>query len=148
MTVKQKIGANELIPLLIGIMRLINTRLSHPQKDAKEIFSPVQWHTLYFIKRKKNPLMKEVADFLGITPPSATSLIDGLVESNLLKRNFDKNDRRVVRLAVTTRGKQTLRQGLDTMTGQMKKILACLTQKEQKQLFFIYKKVLISLTSQ
>lgn len=92
--------------------------------------------------------MKEVADYLGITPPSATSLIDGLVESNLLKRNFDKNDRRVVRLTVTAHGKQTIKRGLNIMTSQMKKVLACLTEKEQKQLILIYKKVLTSLTSQ
>jgi len=138
---------DELIPLLLGIARLIHSRLSHSEKHPEEIFSPVQWHVLYFIEEKGDPSMKDLAEYLSITPPSATSLIDGLTKLKMLKRNFDKDDRRVVKLAITNKGKSAIKKGFNRMSAQIKKVLTCLNKNEQKQLIFIYQKVLNSLSN-
>jgi len=146
MPAKQKSNLDEITPLLFSILRLIQSHLVHANKSNEEISSPVQWHTLHFIKDRKNPLMKDLADHLSITPPSATSLIDGLVESKMLKRDFDKHDRRAVRLVITAKGDKAIQKGFNHMSEQIKKIFACLDKKEQKQLISIYKKILNSLT--
>jgi DNA-binding MarR family transcriptional regulator len=147
MAVKQKSNLNELVPLLFTVIRLIQARLTHVAGSSDKISSPLQWHTLHFIEEKKTPLMKEVADYLSITPSSVTPLIDGLVESKMLKRNFDKDDRRTIRLAITVKGEKAMKKEFNRMLSQMKKVLACLNEKEQRQLILIYKKVLNSLTN-
>ena len=85
--------------------------------------------------------MKQVADFFFITPPSATSLIDSLVKSKMLKRLPDKNDRRVIHLILTPKGEKTLKKNFAQMTAQIKKVFTCLNEKERKQLISIYKKI-------
>ncbi len=91
--------------------------------------------------------MRDLADFLCVTPPSATSLIDSLVESKLLKRNFDNADRRTIRLTITALGEKAMKKEFKQIAHQMKKVLNCLEKNEQTQLISIYKKVLNSLNN-
>ncbi|RKY72244.1 MAG: hypothetical protein DRP97_00920 [Candidatus Latescibacterota bacterium] len=85
--------------------------------------------------------MKEVADYFCITPPSATSLINPLVKSEMLKRVYDKNDRRIVRLSITSKGRKELKRGFNKLNNNMKKILMQLNINEQKNIIRILEKL-------
>ena len=138
---KNKNNLSELLPLLFGVIRSIQTHLNKKHRQDLTFFSPLQIHTLAFIKEHKNPLMRELADFLGVTPPSATSLVDGLVKSKMLKRHFNKSDRRVVYLHITQLGEKNLKNGFRQMATHLKEIYNCLNKKERKQIIIIYKKI-------
>jgi DNA-binding MarR family transcriptional regulator len=85
---------------------------------------------LHAAMEKDNPSMKDVADMLRIASPSATVIIDRLVENGELVRIEDKEDRRVVRIGITEAGKKILKTGMkDSITG-MDKLLAVLDEKE------------------
>lgn len=49
-----------------------------------------------------------LADELGVTPPSVTSAVQDLVDAGLVTRNRLEDDRRVVMLRATARGRRTL----------------------------------------
>lgn len=53
--------------------------------------------------------MKEIAAFLHITAPSATSLVSRLEREGLLRRLPREDDKRVVRVALTAAGEKTVR---------------------------------------
>ena len=131
---------NQTITLIFKTSRLIRERL-RKEKKHPDLFSVLRLETLRYVEEKKSPLMKEVADYFCITPPSATSLINSLIKSGALKRIRDKNDRRVVRLFITSKGRKKLKKGFDEIHNNMKKILAQLKISEQKNLIKILEKL-------
>ena len=117
--------------------RLVRERLK--KKDENSGITYLQ--IMLFISENPKPLMKDVADFLGITPPSATVLIDNLVKKGQIKRISDRKDRRAVRLILTPKGEKILNEKFKKMTKRTKKILRKLTSEERKNLISILEKV-------
>jgi len=134
-------NVEELIPLILGAVRALHSHLKKNHGLDFSRISPLKIQTLGFIKKQKNPLMKDVADFLAITPPSATSLIESLAKDKLIIRHFDHKDRRVVHLRITDKGSRILSKGFKEMICHMKEVFTCLTEKEKKQLIGIYRKI-------
>lgn len=130
------------------IVSLISTskRLMHEQisADKKKKISFLKVNTLHFIKHKE-PLMKDIADYLAITPPSATSLADTLIESGLVKRVSDSQDRRMISIVITAKGKIYLKKSTREIGKRLKKGLAVLTKAERKSLAGILSKIVKSL---
>jgi DNA-binding MarR family transcriptional regulator len=129
----------KLIALIIKSKSLIQERVRSIEKAGS--FSLSQIEILRYVAENKQPLMKDVADFLNITPPSATALIDSLVSQKYLKRIPDKNDRRIIRLAETLKGEKTLKQGMAIMKKGMKEIFSKLSKNEINNLIAIHGKL-------
>ena len=128
-----------LLTLMFQTKRQIIVKM---RKDKNlNLLSFLQAETLEFIGNQEQPTMKEVSSFLCITPPSATSIIDNLVKSQMLERIPDEKDRRIVRLRVTEKGKEFVQTHCQAITTQMEKILENLDESEQIQLINIYKKI-------
>lgn len=138
---RTKVTPEELVPLVFGAIRSVHAHLNRQHRLDLLGSSPLQLQALGFIKKQGSPLMKEVADFLSITPPSATSLIDGMVKDGLLVRHFDSADRRVVHLHATAKGQRLLKIGWLKMTEHMREMFACLSEKEKRQMLATYKKI-------
>ena len=85
--------------------------------------------------------MKQIADFLAITPPSATALIDHLVKEGYVARSADKSDRRAVYLTLTKRGETVMQQAVCGRYKIFKKLLGKITEKEQLGLLKILTKL-------
>ncbi|HEX7586508.1 MAG TPA: MarR family transcriptional regulator [Patescibacteria group bacterium] len=134
---KSENSTNQAISLMFSVNRIIKERGG---SGSTKSFSRLNLETLRYIKEKQ-PLMKEVADYLCVTPPSATALINNLVEQNLVERVADKEDRRIVRLDITQHGKKELKDGIDELAGRMKKILSFLDDKEKENLIKILEKI-------
>ena len=85
--------------------------------------------------------IKTLARERSISPPTATGLIDRLVKADYVKRDSDPQDRRVVMVSLTKKGKNTVDNFLHTVQNRWKKILIHLTVKEQQQYLNIVKKI-------
>ena len=94
------------VSLFFAVRRLIRTELAKGKKVDPSTW--VQMETMQFIADHDKPKMKDVADYLSITAPSATSLVRGLVKSGLVLPGADRRDRRTSRLTLTARGKAEL----------------------------------------
>jgi DNA-binding MarR family transcriptional regulator len=71
--------------------------------------NPSQCMTLWFLRYYDTPLTAtRIARMLGLETHSVTSLLDGLEKKNMIKRHRSTTDRRVVEVALTPTGKQTL----------------------------------------
>ena len=120
------------------------SRLIREHTENREEFNPFsffQLETLRHVAEKSNPSMKDIADYLCITPPSATSLINRLVKAKQIERTKDKCDRRLVRLVITPKGEKTLGSGFEKIVKQMRKVLSCLSKKERVDLIAILQKL-------
>jgi DNA-binding MarR family transcriptional regulator len=85
-------------------------------------FSMLRVEAIHLIE-KEEPTMKRVAEYLHIKAPSATSLIDGLVQVGYIKRVADSKDRRMVQLKITDKGKEYLKDGMRQMSEKIKEVL-------------------------
>lgn len=88
---------------------------------SKGIFKDIsvaEMHTLEGIGLYGNRTMSETAATLGITTGTLTVAIDKLVRKGYVERNRDLNDRRVVRIQLTKKGKLAYR-----MHGKFHKLL-------------------------
>lgn len=131
---------NHIISLIFKNSRLIREHL-RKEKKHPDPFSILRLEVLRYVSERKNPLMKEIADYFCITPPSATSLVDSLVKSGTLQRIEDKNDRRIIRLSITQKGKQEIKKRFREINNNMKNVLARLNLREQKELIKILEKL-------
>lgn len=126
------------------IIKLIfaTNRLLHEQKESQNEKTCSYLHvvTLSYVK-KKRPLMKEVAIALGITPPSATSLVNTIARAQLVKRQADANDRRTVRIVITAKGEKYLERYKQKAAETLRQNLKRLTSEEQEQLTTILEKI-------
>ncbi len=100
-----------------------------------------QMETLRFIGENKKVLMKQVADFLAITPPSATALINNLVKMGYVERGSDKKDRRAIHLSLTKKGAVILKRGIKDRCESLAKLLDNLSDKEQLEFLNILQKM-------
>jgi MarR family transcriptional regulator, lower aerobic nicotinate degradation pathway regulator len=129
---------DQLISLIFTVRR---QSFEHINPRKGKHVSILQSITLRFIK-EKNPSMKELADFLSITPPSVTSLIDKLARPKMVMRQKNLNDRRGVRLKITRQGEKYLKRCMQEMEKRMRKNLGTLTKQEQKKLIEILSKII------
>ena len=92
----------ETVPLVMQFMR------RQMRKARVGGLSIAQLRTLYFIDIHDRPSLSAAADFIGLSLPAMSRLIDALVRSGLVTRTACPNDRRHVRLGVTPSGKAAL----------------------------------------
>src|SRR5215510_12926458 len=63
-----------------------------------------QFRTLRFIQRHPDSSLSDLADHLGLTLPSVSKLVDGLVKQKLISRKESAEDRRKITLLLTETG--------------------------------------------
>ena len=74
------------------------------RQEAESLKCPIsQIDTLSYIAEKGTPSMKEIANHLKITPPSATSIVETMQKKNLITRVVNDKDRRTIRVALTSK---------------------------------------------
>ncbi len=74
--------------------------------------------------------VSELGRILLITKPQMTRIIDQLVEKNIVQRNPDPSDRRVIVLSLTAEGRHFSNELMRKIMENTKKKLSFLTQKE------------------
>lgn len=122
-------AAKNIVRELFALVQLLREQVK--AKQHSPALSVVQLQALSFIYKTKNPLMHEVADFLAVRPPSATSLVNTLIRHALVARTFDKRDRRVVRLHLTALGTRLLNTRYQAVTSAFTQKIKILSKAEQ-----------------
>lgn len=78
-----------------------------PLASREKPLSPPQAALFFTIAHKPEGVsVKELAEFLDVTPGAITQFVDSLVEKGLVMREGDPADRRIVRLKVTPQAKE------------------------------------------
>ena len=70
----------------------------------------------------------------GVTPPTMTRLVAGMVADGLLERLPDTSDRRVVRVSASDSGRSLLLAGRDRRVATLAAMIAGGTPKERRRL--------------
>ena len=97
--------AAALLDVVPQVMRVVRAEMrSH---RGGELSVP-QFRALAYLDRYPGSPLLAVAAHLGLTPPSMSKLIDGLIARRLVSRQESAADRRRITLALTAQGRSTL----------------------------------------
>jgi DNA-binding MarR family transcriptional regulator len=75
--------------------------ISEKEKYLLKDLSISQFHAIMMIEKKKKVSLKELAAMQQISPPSASAMVNRLVEKGLLKRSQCRSDRRKIEIRLT-----------------------------------------------
>lgn len=131
------------IEQLVDVMLRTGREIREGARGADR-FSPytaLRLEALDFVARTGSPTMRDIADSFGITPPSATALVAGLVRSGALVRAEDPQDRRVTRVRITPAGRKALAAGTAQVRRHLGTVFANLSAAERDALARIFTKL-------
>ncbi len=89
-----------------------------------------QLKSLFMITCKGSTNFRKLSDDLGVTPGDVTGIIDRLVKQGLVSRGEDPQDRRVIVLQATDKGRALLANLRESGANQMAQILAHMNSEE------------------
>ncbi len=123
--------ADVIITQWMEITRLLRQQISCMKKEWK--VNPMQIHALLIIKEHNELTMKEFAEFLHVTSPSATSLVNRLVRMKWVKRVADKTNRKLVRLTLSVEGIKCMTTSMKEHARIMRDLFTLLSVADQKE---------------
>jgi len=116
--------------LLLIFRRNISESLKKEGFNHDLTFSQVE--VLGFIGPSGKETMKNIADYLKITPPSATEIMAEMEKKDLVKRKRDKKDRRVVFIVLSPLAKKLFVSLNKRKKFILKKMIFKLNKKDRK----------------
>ena len=120
--------------LLQRIMSSYNdiSRSINPKGLLKINLTTAQIKLLTCFSDKDEHTMTALSKSLAVSMPTMTAMVDRLETANMVKRERDTDDRRVVRVRLTAGGKKELQKLVQIRRDEMEKILIHLTEDEMK----------------
>ncbi|HSP65136.1 MAG TPA: MarR family transcriptional regulator [Candidatus Deferrimicrobium sp.] len=93
--------------------------------------SPAQVHVLGVLREVGAPVtVSHLATRLGISPPSASAIVDRMVDGGLVARERSEEDRRIVSVSVTPAGAAALKEAVGGRRGWLERVLGRLDASE------------------
>lgn len=120
--------AREILEVVPLVMRTVRTEMR--ERRAHDLSVP-QFRTLGFVERHAGTSLSELAEHIGLTLPSMSKLIDGLVERKLVTRQGRSDDRRRITLALTARGCALLESAHESTQASLAERLSALDENER-----------------
>lgn len=122
--------AHEILDVVPIIMRTIRSEMrSHRGPDL----SVPQYRAMNFIRNHPGASLSGVADHVGLTLPSVSKLVDGLVGRGLVIRQESGVDRRRVDLKLTQRGDSILEAAFQHTQACLSHMLAGLSPGDRER---------------
>jgi len=120
--------AHAILEVAPAIMRTIRTEM---RRHRTSDLSVPQFRTLNFIDNQNGPSLSDVAGHIGLTLPSMSKIVDGLVARKLITREIASSDRRRITLALTSRGQTLLKAARDATKDGLADMLQSLSPTDR-----------------
>jgi MarR family transcriptional regulator, multiple antibiotic resistance protein MarR len=96
-------------------------------------FSVLHFHILGVLLHSGTLSVSEIGKRLHVSKPNMTPLIERLVQEGMVIRNPEPKDRRVIKIALTKKGRGLMESGRKRMQGEMEKVFRVFTDGEMKR---------------
>ena len=137
---------NKMVDELYLFFPLFRKKLFKHKKKLKQNNLPHSYYHILKVLKKHGELpMSEIGRMVYISKSNMTSLIDKLVENGLAERLPDKNDRRVINIALTVKGNELLSEWRKHSNNEIKINLATLSDEDLEKLYESFKNIKIIL---
>ncbi|OGL39726.1 MAG: hypothetical protein A3C43_05170 [Candidatus Schekmanbacteria bacterium RIFCSPHIGHO2_02_FULL_38_11] len=111
-----------------------NRVISIDKEKLKFDFNLSQLKALSAFKEDKDYTMGELSRNIQVAMPSMTEMIDGLEEVGIVERWRDPDDRRVVRVKLTEKGKKMRKEFMERRREELENIFSKLSSEDWDEL--------------
>lgn len=111
-------------------VKLFNRKVSHLHE--KGIMKTLSW--LILIEQYGNPSISGLGNVLDVSKSQMTARLDKLVELGLIERVHDGEDRRIIRIVLTSEGQNFIKNYQKSVKESMDQLLSPLSPKEVEEL--------------
>ncbi len=127
---------NKMVDDLYLLRPLLRKKIFKHKKMLKQGHMPRSYYHVLGVLIKKGDLpMSEIGRRVHISKSNMTSLIDKLVENELVKRVPDEKDRRVINITITDKGKGLLWNWKKRSINEIKKNLSVLSDEDLEKFY-------------
>ena len=110
-------------------------------ESGKAHLTLLQLQALLLLKDKGEMKMQDVSEHFNVAKPTSTSLLNKLVKLGMVKRISDKEDRRVVKVSLTSAGEEMFHKGQIHHEKKLNQLLSYLSVEDKTNLVKILKKL-------
>jgi DNA-binding MarR family transcriptional regulator len=110
--------------------KLLRTALTCFKVDI----APPHFEIMKLLEEAKTLHVAEIGERLQIARPQMTHLIDRLVELGIVERQPGTEDRRMINIMLTDKGKRIIKEHDSDIMNATKEMLSCLTDEELESL--------------
>jgi len=128
---------NQLIALLPDLEKAFRT--DKPQEVLHMDISLPEIFVLGELSSKENPTMSELGRSISMDLSTLTRTVDKLVKKEFVARKPDPEDRRMVRVALTAKGRRIISRFEEARKKHIESILRQMTLQERRDLLNIFK---------
>jgi DNA-binding MarR family transcriptional regulator len=120
--------AAEILETVPAVMRFIRTQMrGHRGSDL----SVPQFRTLLFLSRNGGASLSALAEFLGLSLPATSRLVEGLVRKDFVVRRIPPGNRRLIALALSAGGRRTVAAARQATESRLAEVVAPLPAGER-----------------
>lgn len=116
----------EVAPAIVQAIRM------ETRAEGRHDLTVPQFRTLVFLGREPGSSLSAAADYIGLTLPTMSVLVEALVQRNLISRVPDLRDRRRVLLSLTEEGRTLLERVLQATEGSIAGLFTGLSLEERE----------------
>jgi DNA-binding MarR family transcriptional regulator len=116
--------------VILDVLPLGSRWLRAQVRSQEPSWSLPQLHALGYLRRCPGASLSELAGYLGIGLPTASTLVSRLVNAGYLERVEDPAERRKVSLSLTDRGQGRFYGALDLARGELAERLGRLSPRD------------------
>ena len=102
-------------------------------RERMEALSVPQYHLLEALRATEELTVGELAESAGVTPPTATRMLDCLARLGYVLRRHSEADRRVVLVSLTPTGADALEAAHERVTRFRRRVFDSLAPEEREQ---------------
>lgn len=127
---------------LNSVILHLTVRFRHavPELAMEAGLSPPQAMFMLLLYETDTATMGDISTTLGTTQGVATRMVDRLVEKGMVERKGDANDRRVVLVSLSRKGKTLARKMTDLHLQDLQRFIAGVSRKDREALLALLKR--------
>jgi|WetSurMetagenome_2_1015567.scaffolds.fasta_scaffold143672_2 DNA-binding MarR family transcriptional regulator len=140
MAVKRDEMVQSLIEKMSSLIKSMHTKHGFPFGEF-QLSRPQIMIMMFISKNKEEVSTKDLAKFLNVTSGAITQFIDPLAEKNLINREQDANDRRIIRITLTQSAAKRFTSFKNDYYKSVTPAFSSLDEKDIRQMILLLNKI-------
>jgi DNA-binding MarR family transcriptional regulator len=118
---------------LLSIHPLLYKSIAKPMRRNSNV-TPGGMFVMGMLKRFGMLSMSDIGKHLSMPKPHVTVIVDKLIDERYVERQNDPNDRRIINIVLTEKGKEDFEAMKQAISENLKEKLSLLNEEEQERL--------------
>ena len=120
----------------LGTMRLLMKHMgpNRTRVGSERNMTPAHHSTLFYINEHHDCKMTDIATNFTLTPAAVTRTVNQLIDRGLVERYHDEADRRIVRVRITEKGRETMKRGMREISAVLGEVFDLMDDEDRMAL--------------